>query len=90
MKLTLTKEITVSGEKVKELNLREPTYDEVSECGMPFTITQDGEIKLDSKATLKYLPIMAEIPPSSARQISPRDLMAVSMKILGFFTTSKA
>lgn len=90
MIVTLTKEITVAGETVKELNLREPTYDEVSDCGMPFTITQDGEIKLDSKATLKYLPIMADIPPSSARQISPKDLMVVSMKILGFFTTSAA
>ncbi|CNK70908.1 TPA: phage tail assembly protein [Yersinia enterocolitica] len=90
MIVTLTREITVGGEKVKELKLREPTYDEVSSCGMPFTITKDGEIKMDSKSTLLYLPLMADIPPSSAKQISPKDLMTVSMKILGFFTTSAA
>jgi len=88
--IKLTKEITVSGEPVIELTLREPTYDEMASCGIPFTITEEGEIKVDLKSTLRYLPILAGIPPSSAKQIAPKDVMTVSMSIVSFFTVSAA
>lgn len=84
--ITLTKEITIAGEPLTEITLREPTYDEVASCGMPFTITGDGEVKMDLKATLRYLPVLADIPPSSAKQMSPKDLITASMAIVGFFT----
>ncbi|WON77837.1 phage tail assembly protein [Serratia sp. UGAL515B_01] len=87
-KITLTREITVSGEPIIELTLREPTYDEMASCGIPFTITEDGEVKMDLKSTLRYLPILAGIPPSSAKQMTPKDIMTASMSIVSFFTAS--
>ncbi|HEG1707422.1 TPA: phage tail assembly protein, partial [Yersinia enterocolitica] len=52
MIVTLTKEITVGGEKVKELNIRAPEYDEIAKFGMPFSYSDNGSAKIDMSCTL--------------------------------------
>lgn len=89
MIVILTKEITVGGEKVKELTIRAPEYDEITKFGMPFSYSDNGSAKVDMSCTLAYLPILADIPPSSAKQILPKDLVKISMQIVGFFTASE-
>lgn len=89
MIVTLTKEITVAGEQVKELDIRAPEYDEIAKIGMPFSYSDNGTANIDMRCTLAYLPILANIPLSSAKQILPKDLIAISMQIVGFFTASK-
>ena len=86
--LPLKKPIMAHNEKLHVLELREPTYDEIEAIGFPFTIVGDGGVKLDSTVALKYLPVLAEIPRSSASQMSKLDIFKACMLILNFFTQS--
>jgi len=87
--ITLSKPITAHGETLHVIELQEPTYDQVAKFGMPFSLTESGGVKLDSAAALAYIPELASIPLSSARQLALFDVFAISMSILGFFTASK-
>ena len=75
-------------ERLHVLELREPTYDEIEAIGFPFTVGADGGIKVDSSVALKYLPVLAGIPRSSAAQLAKLDIFKASMLILNFFTQS--
>ncbi|MBN7120340.1 phage tail protein [Erwinia billingiae] len=86
----LTKPITAHGETLHVLEFREPTYDEVEQMGIPFNYTENGEMKLDTRACLKYIPVLAGIPRSSAGKMALKDIFMASMTIVGFFTGSEA
>ncbi|HIF6681406.1 phage tail assembly protein [Serratia marcescens] len=87
--IPLSKPIMAHNEKLYVLELQEPTYDQVAKFGMPFSLTVSGEVKLDSAAAMAYIPELAGIPISSARQLALSDIFLISMSILGFFTASK-
>lgn len=87
--MLLTKPIMAHNEKIHVLELREPTYDEIEKIGFPFTLTVDGAVKMDSTVVLKYIPLLASIPRSSATQLARLDIYKASMEILGFFTSSE-
>ncbi|EPK6614874.1 TPA: phage tail assembly protein [Enterobacter cloacae] len=87
--LTLKKPIMAHNEKLHVLELREPTYDEIESIGFPFTVSGDGTIKLDSSVALKYIPVLAGIPRSSAAQMAKLDIFKTCMQILSFFTQSE-
>ncbi|HAS1825854.1 TPA: phage tail assembly protein [Enterobacter hormaechei subsp. xiangfangensis] len=87
--LVLKKPITAHNEKLHVLELREPTYDEIERIGFPFTLSAEGGVKLDSAVALKYLPVLAEIPRSSAAQLAKLDIFKACMLILNFFTQSE-
>lgn len=87
--LVLKKPILAHNEKLHVLELREPTYDEIEAIGFPFTVSGDGSIKLDSSVALKYIPVLAGIPRSSAAQLAKLDIFKVCMLILNFFTQSE-
>ena len=86
--LQLSKPITAHGETLHVLELREPTYDEVEQFGIPFSYTSSGDMKLDTGSALKYLPVLAGIPRSSASKMVLKDVFMASMTIVGFFTGS--
>jgi hypothetical protein len=88
--LQLSKPIKAHSEDTHVLELREPTYDEIEAVGFPFTVSADGGIRLDSAASLKYIPILAGIPRSSAAQMAKLDIFKACMLILNFFTQSGA
>lgn len=88
--LKLSNPIKAHGEDAYVLELREPTYDEIEAVGFPFTVSADGGIKLDSAVSLKYIPILAGIPRSSAAQMTKLDIFKACMLILNFFTQSGA
>ncbi|WP_226571245.1 phage tail assembly protein [Mangrovibacter yixingensis] len=88
--IVLTRAIMAAGEKLSVLELREPTYDEVEQMGIPFSYTESGEMKLDTRSALKYIPVLAGIPRSSASQMVLKDVFMVSMSIVGFFTGSES
>lgn len=67
----------------------EPTYDEIEAIGFPFTVSGDGGVKLDSAVALKYIPVLAGIPRSSAAQLAKLDIFKACMLILNFFTQSE-
>ncbi|WP_438414897.1 phage tail assembly protein [Escherichia coli] len=81
--------VTAHNETLHVLELREPTYDEIEALGFPFIISGEGSIKLDSQVALKYIPLLAGIPRSSAAQMAKLDIFKTSMQILRFFTQSE-
>lgn len=87
--LVLKKPIMAHNEKLHVLELREPSYDEIEATGFPFTVSAEGAVKLDSSAALKYLPLLAGIPRSSAAQLTKLDIFKGCMLILNFFTQSE-
>ncbi|BBV67553.1 MULTISPECIES: phage tail assembly protein [Enterobacteriaceae] len=86
--IILSKPITAHGEEVRVLELREPTYDEIESLGIPFSYTASGEMNLNTASALKYIPVLAGIPRSSAKQMTPGDVFSVGMAVIGFFTGS--
>ncbi|EBW8717533.1 phage tail assembly protein, partial [Salmonella enterica subsp. enterica serovar Oranienburg] len=57
--------------------------------GFPFTVSGDGGVRLDSSVALKYIPVLAGIPRSSAAQLAKLDIFKACMLILNFFTRSE-
>lgn len=85
--LVLKKPIMAHNEKLHVLELREPSYDEIEAIGFPFTVS--GDVRLDSSVALKYIPVLAGIPRSSAAQLAKLDIFKACMLILNFFTRSE-
>ncbi|MBE5252917.1 phage tail assembly protein [Mixta tenebrionis] len=86
--LKLKEPIMAHNEKLHVLELREPSYDEIEAIGFPFTVSSEGAIKIDSSVALKYIPLLAGIPRSSAAKLAKLDIFKASMLILNFFTQS--
>lgn len=86
--LKLSKPVKAHDEEIHVLELREPTYDEIEAVGFPFTVSADGGIRLDSAVSLKYIPLLAGIPRSSAAQMAKLDIFKACMLVLNFFTRS--
>lgn len=86
MIITLIKPIKAHGEEVTELTLKDPTYAQIEKNGMPFFGTDEGDVKVDMKSALRYLPEMAGVPPSSIEQMSPPDLVKAAYGVVSFFT----
>lgn len=89
MKIILSKPITVHGEEVTELELREPTGEDVIALGFPYLIVLgDGDeqaIEMRPKVISRYASRLAGIPPSSLNKISPADFSVVTGAVIGFF-----
>lgn len=83
------KPVTAHNETLHVLELREPTYDEIEATGFPFIISGEGSIKLDSQVALKYIPLLAGIPRSSAAQMAKLDIFKTSMQILRFLPSRR-
>lgn len=87
--LELKKPIMAHDENLHVLEIREPTYDEIEAIGFPFTLSGDGDMKLDSRAALKYIPVLAGIPRSAASAMSKLDIFKACMIVLSFFYQSE-
>ena len=71
-----------------ELDLREPTVDDVSDIGYPFLVisTDNGSaIQLQPKVVLKYASRLSGTPPSSLKALSLSDLSRLQEAVMGFF-----
>lgn len=88
--MELSKPIQVHGENVSVLEIQEPTFDQVEKFGIPFSYSASGDMRLDTRASLSYLPELAGIPRSSAQQLALKDVFMASMLIVSFFTGSEA
>lgn len=66
------------------LEIREPTYDEIEALGFPFSVSPDGGMKMDSQVALKYIPLLAGIPRSSAAQMTKLDIFKAGMIVMRF------
>lgn len=89
MKIALSKPIAVHGEEVTELELREPTGEDVMALGYPYLIIiGDGDeqaMELRPKVIARYVSRLAGIPPSSLNKVSPADFSGMTGAVMGFF-----
>ena len=79
----LSKPVRVEGEEVTSLTLREPTIGMLG--GVKQKITGDGGIEIDVDTVIKVFAKIANIPPSSAKQIAPEDFPRVLEVYTSFF-----
>ncbi|PAV02742.1 phage tail protein [Arsenophonus sp. ENCA] len=87
--IALSKPIQVHNNKVTVLEIQEPTFDQVEKYGIPFSYSERGDMRLDTRSALAYLPELANIPRSSAQQLSLHDVFVASMTIVSFFTSAQ-
>jgi Phage tail assembly chaperone proteins, E, or 41 or 14 len=88
LKRKLMKPITAHGQTYSELTFREPTAEDIERVGLPCTIkvgVEEFEIKHDAKAWLAMMSNLATVPPSSIRQLDPRDYSSIIWLLQGYF-----
>ena len=83
---TLSEPIRVGGEEVTELTLRKPTVEMLQ--GTKLEVTGDGGIVMDANVVMKVFGKLADIPPSSVKQISGDDYMRMVEVYTNFFGKS--
>ncbi len=81
MDYVLKTPITVSGNKIDTVTLREPTFDEISEIGLP------GDVPKEQKMGVlkKYVEVCSGLPSESVGSLGIRDAMALIRKVSDFF-----
>jgi hypothetical protein len=88
IKVPLSKPITVGDDQIKELELREPTIDDVVELGYPYLmVVGDGDTKMELRPSVvvKYASKLAAVPPSGIKKLSLADLSKLNAAVMGFF-----
>ena len=88
--IPLRKNIQAHGEELTELKFREPTAGDIDRIGNPIVIGVqfDGppKITFDTKVMTQMMSHLAAIPPSSVRQMHPKDWNNAAWMLMGFFT----
>ena len=79
----LSEPIRVGGEEVTELTLRKPTVDMLQ--GTNLVVTGDGGLRIDADVVIKVFAKLANIPPSSVKQISGDDYTEMVSGLYPFF-----
>lgn len=82
--LKLETPIEVGTDTVTELRFNEPTVLQIEKCGMPLRYSEVG-LTIDPAVCSKYISVLAEIPPSTVRKMSPKDFMRAVGIVSAFF-----
>ncbi len=78
--------ITVSGNRIEKVDLREPTFNEICDLGLPGDQTEpDGKLKL----LRKYLVVCSGLPEEAVGALGIRDAMALIGKVSDFYNTAR-
>jgi hypothetical protein len=88
IKVRLERPITDGEAIIAELELREPTVQDVSDIGYPFVlVANDGDtaIELKPKLVMRYAARLSGLPRSSLDGITLGDLSRLHAEIMGFF-----
>ena len=88
--MTLRKPIQANGEEVLELNFREPTGGDIERAGNPVVLDifsgENPKITFDEKKMTAMMSSLAAVPPSSIRQLHPKDWNSIAWQLVHFFT----
>lgn len=88
----LRKPIQANGEEVSELKFREPTGGDIERAGNPVLLDVfsggDNTVKIsfDEKKMTTMMALLATVPPSSIRQLHPKDWNTIAWQLVPFFT----
>ena len=85
MDYVLKTPITVSGNKIEKVNLREPTFDEICEIGLPSDASEDQRLKM----MRKYLVVCSGLPDEAVGVLKLKDAMHLLKKMSDFFTDTE-
>lgn len=85
MDYVLKTPITVSGNKIEKVNLREPTFDEICEIGLPSDASADQRLKM----MRKYLVVCSGLPDEAVGVLKLKDAMQLLKKMSDFFTDTE-
>jgi|SRR5262249_54996355 len=87
-KLPLRKKVIAHGEEVDELKFREPTGGDIERIGCPIVLsvfeTQPKPV-YDGALMTQMMAHLASVPPSTIRQLDPRDWQNGAMMLFHFF-----
>lgn len=84
----LLKPIRAHGETYSELKFKEPTAEDLERVGIPCVFkvgVEEIDIKHDQKVWVQMMSNLAAVPPSSIRQMDPRDFASCIWMLQGFF-----
>jgi hypothetical protein len=92
--VNLSKPINAHGEERRELELREPSGEDLMEIGYPYIVVQSDTggqgVELRPKVVARYVSKLAQIPMSSVKQIGLADLQKLQGIVMGFFGQEEA
>lgn len=84
----LSKPIEADGETVSILTIREPSTEDIIECGNPVSfdpMKSPPTITPDDVRMAKMIARLAGIPPSSLKKMAPKDFLALQWVVVPFF-----
>jgi Phage tail assembly chaperone proteins, E, or 41 or 14 len=89
----LRKNVIANGEEVSELTFREPTAADIERIGCPVQIDllidyaagEKPKVSFDPKIMTQMMAMLATVPPSTIRQMHPRDWNNAAWLIAPFF-----
>ena len=78
--------IEAHGEKITEIEFREPTAGDIVDCGDPIDIDfSTGGMRFNPAEMTEMMALLAKVPPSTIRAMTPRDWKACAMLLTTFF-----
>jgi hypothetical protein len=92
--IKLRKSVIANGDEVTELSFREPTGGDIEAVGNPVIIDQLSNIisgeqprtTFDTKSMTLMMARLAMVPPSTIRQVHPKDWNTIAWNLANFFT----
>jgi len=87
--LHLRKSVIANGEPVMEIKFREPSGGDIERIGNPVTFTfseNQPRVHMESGTMTQMMAHLAGVPPSTIRQLHPRDWENGAWMLAGFFT----
>ncbi len=85
----LRKSVIANGDDVMELSFREPTAADIERAGgNPVEIVEgsQGRIVFNVSAMTQMMVLLAAVPPSTIRQMHPKDWQNIAWSLAHFFT----
>lgn len=80
----LKKPVEAHGAELTVLVLKEPTGEQIGRIGLPYMAVGDNpDFKMGT--VMKYVSVLASVPPSTVNQLSPSDLNDLAWKVCSFF-----
>ncbi len=88
--MALRKPIQANGEEVNSLDFREPTGGDIERAGNPVVLDvfsgENPKITFDEKKMTAMMGLLATVPPSTIRQLHPKDWNSIAWQLVHFFT----
>ena len=83
--IKLTKKITVLGNEIDSIELREPTTRDVRKFGMPISIGKDGTAAMDMDVCAKYLVALSNLTDGDVDKMAIDDFINAATTVVTFF-----